>query len=248
MKIIIFLLWVWIFSAAYPSYGGYLKNPILKDKNEKNKTYYDNGKLKSQTVYQDNKIIHKTYFENGRLSSETYLSNQNSDIVQRQYNKQGRLLEEYIRKDGKVVKEKFYCQETMEQIFVQWFKTQEQLTQKPFNDVEFKEDELRLLEREGIRGTLEVRGVSLLQRECQPSRMVIIIQDSQYLPTDLSLPNKTAIIYLQEDNGWRKLPADALVLERKISLKEDQNNPHWILEMTELESGGLQGGGFSLQK
>jgi antitoxin component YwqK of YwqJK toxin-antitoxin module len=213
------------------------------------KVYFENGQLSSETYISsaNASMRSKSYFENGQLASETNMDNRNQDVYEKGYSRNGTLLREYEIKHGKVIRDEFYCNEKMEQIFVRWIPGDKDLSVKKFLDLNLKDEEIALLKEAGITGDLEIRGSSGLGRECKASRAVFIMKKLIDSPIELKLPNETTIIYVQGDDGWEKIPGDAPTLDRTIRFKPDTNNPRYILHGSEGESrGGGHGGGISL--
>ena len=213
------------------------------------KVYFENGQLSSETYtsYANASMRSKYYFKNGQLASETYMDNRNQDVYEKGYSRNGTLLKEYERKHGKVFKEEYYCKEKMEQIFVRWIPGAKDLSVKKFLDLNLKDEEIALLKEAGITGGLEIRGSSGWGRECKASRAVFIMKKLIESPIELQLPNETTIIYVQGDDGLKKIPGDAPTLDRTIRFRPDPDNPRYILHGSEGESrGGGHGGGISL--
>jgi len=216
------------------------------------KEHYDDGSLKSETKYHDDgSLVSKYYFENGQLAIESYMKNGYQDIYQKEYSKRGILLKEFEQKNGEIIKNEFYCNEEMEQIFVRWVTGTEDLLVKNFKipgdkEINLTQEEMLLLKESGMTGVLEIRGSSGISRECNPSRVVFIMHKLIDSPVELNLPDNNTIIYVQKDDGWQKLPNKALTLDRTIKFEVDKTNPGLILDMSENESGARQGGSIFL--
>jgi len=107
---------------------------ILCEANNENaakKEYYDNGGLKMETiVHADGGTENRYYFDNGQLAVETSVKNNNQDVIQKEYTKKGVLSKVYEQKEGKVIRDEFFCKETMKQIFVLWVQGKEELSEK----------------------------------------------------------------------------------------------------------------------
>jgi hypothetical protein len=72
---------------------------------------------------------------------------------------------------------------------------------------------------------------------------VVIIMDHPLLvPVKMKQPDRTDVIFLQEGNSFRMIPANAPVVGRMIEIKPF-NNGRQTTEMTELPSGAKSGGG-----
>lgn len=116
------------------------------------------------------------------------------------------------------------CQET---IFLQLKTGSSDLTLKDAFGTSLKEKDLDLLKRTGIRGEMEVRGYAITGKGPQ-SRAIIILQSGLDKPASLSRPDRSTIIYLQEETGWKKYPADAPTLSKAIHLWQDPSQPWYF--------------------
>ena len=78
------------------------------------------------------------------------------------------------------------------------------------------------------------------------SRTLIVAQHPIKEPVDLSQPNNCQVIYCQVDDDWKRFPADAPVLKKRIRLTTDPANQAlfsmWVEAYFESDAGG--GGGL----
>lgn len=216
------------------------------DQGATQKTFHQNGKLKSETVHNpDGSILSKHYFDNGQLQIESYANPLDGSIHIKQYNREGVLLSEQKKTAGGSVKTEYHCTNSMEQIFVRWMSGPGELTAKEsrFRGINISDEELALLKDANITGELEIVGSSGLSGECHASRVVFIFQDLVRKQVSLSLPKQTVLIYFQHEDGWRRFPQDAPILSRQIVFDPPKDeSSRFMTHMSERESGAKSGG------
>ena len=102
----------------------------------------------------------------------------------------------------------------------------------------------------GLRGKLIASGYSSIGNEPFNSRTLIVAQHPIKKSVDLAQPNNCQVIYYQVGDEWRKSPADAPVLKKRIRLTTDPTNHAlfniWVEDYFESEAGGA-GGLFNWQ-
>ena len=73
--------------------------------------------------------------------------------------------------------------------------------------------------------------------------VLIVLQRPVKEPVNLAQPDRTKVIYVQTDDGWRMYPSDAKTLQRKIRLAPDPRDPEFAtLYMVDHPDGSKQGG------
>ena len=93
----------------------YASYTVCTDKNYKpytgiSKSYYEDGKLKSEENYKDGQLdgISKRYYENGKLRFEYNYKDDKRNGISKSYYKNGKLKSEENYKDGELVSIKSY--------------------------------------------------------------------------------------------------------------------------------------------
>ena len=223
--------------------------------------YHENGNLAVEQLIENGEIVGqvKTYHENGILSGimpYEYNQPQGEGLY---YNRKGEIMRRTMYDHGTEVSNEVYDVEgtrSMEFVFVKWVPGEEELTVEKFSVGEFEmtvtDSEMALLREVGIKGKLKVVGSGGLGNELEESRVVFIFQ-KHYLneAVSLDLPDKTNLIYIQEDNGqWRKVPEEAPVLTRKIEFKNYLEFPgtlRYMAEYGEELKGASSGGSVTLK-
>jgi hypothetical protein len=102
------------------------------------------------------------------------------------------------------------------------------------------------LEALGLKGKLRVIGYGSLGEKPFKSRTLIVMQHQIKVPVDLLQPNNCDVIYYQVGDEWRKFPAEAPVLKKRIRLTVDSASPLTTLIWTEAYFGSEVGGGGSI--
>lgn len=226
---------------------GIIEPDIKTEKPHVVKKYYPNEQLQSEVIYENARMNAKYFHENGQLASETDTDSKDfSNVIQRQYNKQGVMLNEKIIKDGQMIKDVFYCSHTMDQIFIQWFPSHELLAIEDRYNL-LKENDISNLKRMNLDGLLKVRSGGGNSRECEPARAIFIFQKPVTSLVTLNLPKAATIIYIQKNDGWKKAPSNAPTINRTITFEPDKHHADWMLYMSELESGGHTGASIILE-
>ena len=107
-------------------------------------------------------------------------------------------------------------------------------------------EDFTFIEALGLRGKLIASGCGCLGDEPFNSRTLIVAQHPIKEPVDLSQPNNCQVIYYQVGDEWRKFPADAPVLKKRMRLTTDPANQAlfhmWVEAYFESDAGG--GGGL----
>ncbi len=85
------------------------------------------------------------------------------------------------------------------------------------------EEEISRLRSMGLSGRLIWQGTSGRGRG-PSSRIVLIMQNQLESPIELPLPERW-VIYVQEQNGWRKEPPDAFTVSKTLGLEVDADAP-----------------------
>jgi hypothetical protein len=76
------------------------------------------------------------------------------------------------------------------------------------------------LDRRGLTGTIEVEsGRHGHGQYGGQARAIILMRHAEFRRVWLPQPDATTILYVQEDDGWRRYPADAATLPRAIRLE-----------------------------
>lgn len=110
--------------------------------------------------------------------------------------------------------------------------------------------EIERLKALGLRGAVAFAGSGIYgsgpagTNEGRPHASVLIVLQRPVKETvNLAQPDRTDVIYLQTDEGWRMFPADAKTLPRKIQLYPDPRDPEFAtLYMVDHPDGSRQGG------
>jgi len=127
--------------------------------------------------------------------------------------------------------------------------------QLAWRDSKLSLEDFTSIEALGLRGKLIASGYSSSDHEpfnsrTLHSRTLIVAQHPIKEPVDLSQPNNCQVIYYQLGDEWRKSPADAPVLKKRIRLTTDPTNHAlfniWVEDYFESEAGGA-GGLFNWQ-
>lgn len=102
------------------------------------------------------------------------------------------------------------------------------------------------IESLGLRGKLIASGCCCLGDEPFNPRTLIIAQHPIKEPVDLSQPNDCQVIYYQVGGEWRKFPADAPVLKKRVRLTNDPANQALFEMWVEAYLGSDAGAGGGL--
>ena len=103
--------------------------------------------------------------------------------------------------------------------------------------------DLSTLEALGLRGKLKLNGGGSCGEEPFTSRTLIVAQRPIKQPVDLPQPNNCEVIYYQVDDEWRKFPAEAPVLKKRLRLTPDPTNQNLYYLWEEAYFGSDVGGG-----
>ena len=95
----------------------------------------------------------------------------------------------------------------------------------------------------GLKGRLKVVGCTCLGDTPEKARALLVMQRQIREPIDLPQPDMCEVIYLQEGDSWRKFPAEAPVLRRRIRLNIDSEDENCTYVFTEAYYGSVAGGG-----
>jgi hypothetical protein len=106
--------------------------------------------------------------------------------------------------------------------------------------------DLIAIEALGLRGKLIASGCSSSGSEPFTSRTLIVAQHPIKKPLDLPQPNNCHVIYYQVGDEWRRFPADAPVLKKRIRLTPDPSNQNLFNMWQEAYFGSDAGGGGGL--
>jgi hypothetical protein len=107
-------------------------------------------------------------------------------------------------------------------------------------------DDFTAIEALGLRGKLIASGCSISGEEPCAARTLIVAQDPIREPVDLPQPNNCQVIYYQVGDEWRKSPADAPVLKKRLRLTPDPSNQNLFNMWAEAYFGSDAGGGGGL--
>jgi len=130
--------------------------------------------------------------------------------------------------------------QSLEVMFVQWRPGSDSLSviKKGLTS-----EDLAHLKASGITtGELIVNSTFRYLGPDQRARSVIVMQRRIDSPVELPQPNGTNVIYLQEADGWMKIPSDAPTLRKTIRLTPGKHNPRVLQFEAEQECGGPTGG------
>ena len=111
---------------------------------------------------------------------------------------------------------------------------------------ELSADDFTVIEALGLQGKLIASGCSFLGSEPFTSRTLIVGQHPIKEPVDLPQPNNCQVIYYQVGDEWRRSPADAPVLKKRIRLTPDPSNQNLFNMWEEAYFGSDAGGGAGL--
>ena len=107
-------------------------------------------------------------------------------------------------------------------------------------------EDFAAIEALGLRGKLIASGCSCSGDKPFTSRTLIVAQDPIKEPVDLPQPNNCQVIYYQVGDEWRRSPADAPVLKKRIRLTPDPSNQNLFNMWEEAYFGSDAGGGGGL--
>jgi hypothetical protein len=107
-------------------------------------------------------------------------------------------------------------------------------------------DDFTALEALGLRGKVVASGCSCLGEEPYTSRTLIVAQHQIKEPVDLPQPNNCHVIYYQVGDDWRKFPADAPGLKKRVRLTPDPSNQNLFDMWVEAHFGSAAGSGGGL--
>ncbi len=128
-------------------------------------------------------------------------------------------------------------------VWVKWKPGPEQLVlDKRLMDYLTDEEQTHLLTM-NLGGHLIWKGTGGEGQRGPKSRMVIVMQQQLKEPIKLLLPERW-VIYVQEQNGWRKEPPGAPTVRKTLGLEIDTNSPQVTRFVWEYPGGISHFGGF----
>ena len=117
--------------------------------------------------------------------------------------------------------------------------------QLAWGDSKLSMEDFTSIEALGLRGKLIASGCNCSGGEPFNSRTLIVAQQPIKEPVDLSQPNNCQVIYYQIGDEWRRFPADAPILKKRIRLTTDPANQAlfnlWVEAYFESDAGGGRG-------
>lgn len=86
-------------------------------------------------------------------------------------------------------------------------------------------------------------GPSVTNEDRPKAYVIIVLQRPVKEGVNLDQPDRTNVIYVQTNDGWKMYPSDAKTLQRKIRLAPDSRDPEFAtLYMVDHPDGSKQGG------
>lgn len=112
-----------------------------------------------------------------------------------------------------------------------------------WNQCHLTTDDFNRLQSLGLKGKLRAAGVGMLGNAPYRARTLIVAQHQITEAVDLPQPDQCEIIYYQVGDEWRKFPADAPTLKKRIRLSIDSANKNLTNIWHEASFGSRFGGG-----